>query len=134
MAKKAHVVGKEAKRIHDTSRPLPRIEPAEFAAALGAEPCPDPVADNADLISLAALGNDLIKRLRSTGGRPSLTDASERCKVPLSPEDIAALGQIIEEIEKNTGTRPSLGQIASVIVRTHLELLKTSGSPSASVD
>ena len=36
MAKKAHVVGKEAKRIHDTSRPLPRIEPAEFAAALGA--------------------------------------------------------------------------------------------------
>ena len=36
----------------------------------------------------------------------------------------AALGKIIDTIEQETGARPSLGQIASVIVRAHLDSLK----------
>jgi hypothetical protein len=124
MAKKINIVGAEAERIQDTGRALPRIEASELAAGLGAEPCGERLSGELDPISLAELGNELIKRLRSTGGRPSLTDATERCKVPLSPEDFAALEQIINAIEQQTGTKPSLGQIASVILRVHLDLLK----------
>jgi hypothetical protein len=43
-------------------------------------------APNLDPLSLAALGSELIKRLRS-GGRPAVADATEICRVPLSAED-----------------------------------------------
>jgi hypothetical protein len=124
MAKKSNIVGKALERIGITGPALPRIEPNAFAAALGAEACGERHAKHLDLISLGELGNELIKRLRSTGGRPSLEGATERCKVPLSPSDVAALERIVDAIEAKTGTRPALGQIASVILRAHLELLK----------
>src|SRR5437016_5431411 len=100
---KVNVTGKEKQRVRDTSRPRRRVDSSAFAAALGAEPIGAPHSRAADLISLAELGNQLIGRLRSTGGRPSLADASQRCKVPLSTEDIAALGKIIDTIEQETG-------------------------------
>src|SRR5260370_12565202 len=99
MAKKINIVGKALERIDITGRALPRVEPAEFAAALGAEPCGERRSKHLDLISLGELGNELLKRLRSTGGRPALEGATERCKVPLSPEDVAALATIIDDIE-----------------------------------
>lgn len=123
MAKKINVVGTAIERIHITGAVLPRVEPAEFAAALGAEPCGERRSKRLDLVSLGDVGTELIKRLRSTGGRPALDGATKRCKVPLSPEDVAALERIIAEIERQTGTRPALGQIASVILRMHLDLL-----------
>jgi hypothetical protein len=129
MAKKINIVGKKAERIQNTGPSLPRIEPSEFAAALGAEPCGEAHSEHLDPISLLALGNELLKRLRSTGGRPSLEGATEQCKVPLRPEDIAALEQMQKAIEKETGTRPSIGQLASVILRRHLDAIK-----NASVD
>jgi len=39
MAKKINIVGSRAKRIKITGPTFPRIDPAELAAALGAEPC-----------------------------------------------------------------------------------------------
>jgi hypothetical protein len=130
MAKKINIVGKALNRVETTGPALPRVEPAEFADALGAEPCGKRRSKHLDLISLGELGNELIKRLRSTGGRPSLEGATERCKVPLSPGDIADLEQIIEVIEAKTGTRPALGQIASVILRVHLDTLRDSTEPA----
>ena len=124
MAKKINFIGKKAERIHNTGPSLPRIEPSEIAAALGAEPCGERHSKNLDPISLLALGNELLKRLRSTGGRPSLEGATEQCKVPLRPEDMAALEEITNTIQQKTDTKPSLGQIASVILRLHLDLLK----------
>ena len=125
MSKKIISVGDKAERIVNTGRALPRIEPSEIAAGLGAEPCGVRGSAPLDPIALAALGNELITRLRSTGGRPALSDASELCKVPLSVEDIAALESIIVAIEKATGRRPSLGQVAGVVLRTHLDMLRT---------
>ena len=44
--------------------------------------------------------------------------------------DVAALEQIVGSIEKAIGSRPSLGQVASVILRTHLdELRKAANEP-----
>ena len=126
MAKKINIVGKALERIEIAGPALPRVEPADFAAALGAEPCSEPHTKRLDLISLGELGNELIKRLRSTGGRPSLEGTTERCKVPLTPDDIAKLEQIIAVMEAETGKRPALGQIASVILNIHLDSLSHS--------
>jgi hypothetical protein len=127
MAKKINIVGKKAERIQNTGPSLPRIKPSEFAAAIGAEPCGEPHSERLDPISLLALGNELLKRLRSTGGRPSLEGATEQCKVPLRPEDAKALEEIGKAIEQETDARPSLGQIASVILKLHLDLLRKQG-------
>src|SRR5260370_14359487 len=95
MAKKINIVGKKAERIHSTGLSLSRIEPCEFAAALGAEPCDERHSEHLDPISLHALGNELLKRLRSTGA--SLEGATEQCKVPLRPEDMVALRRLDDD-------------------------------------
>ncbi len=123
-------MGKGAERIQNTGPSLARIEPSEFVAAIGAEPCGGPHSQHLDPISLLALGNELLKRLRSTGGRPSLEGATEQCKVPLRPEDVKALEEIAKAIEQETDARPSLGQIASVILKLHLDLLRRQGQTS----
>jgi hypothetical protein len=76
-AKKINVMGKPDRCIELTGRLHRRIEPEEFAAALGAEPVGEAHAPNLDPVSLAVLGSELIKRLRSSGGRPALADATE---------------------------------------------------------
>jgi hypothetical protein len=120
MAKKVNVIGAKPKRVRLVDQPIRRIEPAELAAALGAEPCAERLGANLDPISLAELGTELQRRLRSSGGRPALTDATEFCRVPLSKEDVKALEDITDQIEEKTGTKPSLGQVVSVIVRDYL--------------
>jgi hypothetical protein len=120
MAKKITVTGKPARRIEVTGKRQRRIEPEELAAALGAEPVGEAHALGLDPLSLAALGSELIKRLRSTGGRPALTDATEICRVPLSADDLKVLEKITAEIEQSTGKRPSVGQVVGVIVRDYL--------------
>ncbi len=120
MAKKINITGRQPKRIRVVDKPQRRIEPAELAAALGAEPCAERVGENLDLISLAELGTQLLRRLRSSGGRPALSDATEFCRVPLSAEDMKVLERIGAQIEQETGAKPSPGQIASIIVRGYL--------------
>ncbi len=115
----------EANRVVDTGRTAPRIEPAEFAAAIGAKPGSEISGGTLDPIALSHIGNELIKRLRSTGGRPALEDATQKCKLPLSASDVAALEQIVDSIEKTTGSRPSIGQIASVLIRFCLNNSRT---------
>jgi hypothetical protein len=120
MTEMIKTIGKKAARIKTTGRPLPRIAPAEFAAARGADPyrIDGPRAD--DPIALAAIGHELVKCLRSTGGRPALQDANEICKVPLSHADVAALENLTRAVEDSSGVKPSLGQVASAILRIHL--------------
>src|SRR5687767_10682259 len=111
MAKRVNIVGKKSKRINVTGRILPAVPAAQMAAELGGSlitACP---ANEIDPISLAEVGTELVKRLRSTGGRPSLADATQQCKVPLSGDDVAALERIVEAIARATGSRPALGQI-----------------------
>lgn len=120
MAKKVNLVGTPPKRVRVVDEPRRRIEPADLAAALGAEPCGERIGANLDPISLAEIGTELLRRLRSSGGRPALSDATDYCRVPLSAEDVKALEKITGQIEQKTGTKPSPGQVVSVIVRDYL--------------
>jgi hypothetical protein len=59
------VTGTPAKRIEITEKTQRRIEPEEFAKALGAEPLGEPHSPTLDPITLAHLGADIIAK-----GRP----------------------------------------------------------------
>ena len=126
MTKKIIATEKPARRIEASEKSQRRIEPENFAAALQAEPVGEVHAANLDPLTLAALGNELIKRLRSSGGRPALVDATEICRVPLRVEDVETLERMIVQLGESNGVKPSVGQLVSVIVRAHLEASKSS--------
>ncbi len=69
MAKKITIVGKKAERIEQTGRFQRRIEPAEFAAALGAELCEEIAPGARDPITLLGIGHQLLERSPLRGGK-----------------------------------------------------------------
>jgi hypothetical protein len=133
MVKKIIDTGKTARRIEVTDRPARRIEPEAFAEAIGAKACGEPHSKNLDPIGLAALGQELLKRLRSSGGRPALAEATEICRVPLSAEDIKTLEVMVAQLEISSGAKPSVGQLVSVIVQAHLRAMYAA-APVAAAD
>src|SRR5580704_3347312 len=103
MAKKINIVGAKPKKIEVVDQPKRRIEPAELAAALGANPNGQQASGNLDPSALAELGTQLLDRLRSSGGRPALTDATINCRVPLSAEDVQTLENMVSHLGESTG-------------------------------
>ena len=78
------------------------------------------------MISLAAIGNALLQRLRSTGGRPALVGTTQRAKVPLSAEDLARLDKVAQVVGSVLGFSPSIGQVASILLSNSLmELMRS---------
>jgi hypothetical protein len=131
MAKRIEIIGAKPKRIEILDRPKRRIDPAEIAEGLGTAPCGELVSGNLDLIGLAEIGTQLLGRLRSSGGRPALADATEICRVPMSAEDFKALENAVAQIEASSGTKASVGQLVSAIVRSHLNAPKPAVSTQA---
>jgi hypothetical protein len=134
MAKKIQIVGAKPKKIEVVDQPKRRIDPAELAAALGANPSGQPAPGNLDPIGLAELGTQLLDRLRSSGGRPALMDAPIHCRVPLGADDVQMLEDMLSRIGASTGAKPSVGQLVSVIVRLHLNALKSVPETAAPAD
>jgi hypothetical protein len=128
MTKKIEIVGAKPKKIEIIDKVKRRIEPAELAAALGANATGEYSAVILDLAGLAELGTQLLSRLRSSGGRPALADATEICRVPMSPDDLEALEKLTDQISVATGTKPSPGQLASVLVRQGLKSASETGT------
>lgn len=119
-----------AKRIGIADRPKRRIEPENLATALGANPARHRTVRNLDAIGLAELGAQLVGRLRSSGGRPALIDATETCRVPLSAEDLDVLGALAARIAESSGAKPSVGQLVSVIVHNQLNAFADASIPA----
>lgn len=134
MTKQIDIVGAKPKRIDVLDQPKQRIDSADLAVALGANPSGQQSPANVDPVSLAELGTQLLTRLRSSGGRPALADATVSCRVPLSAEDLKTLETIVVQIGESTGAKPSVGQLASVILRLHLNALKSTPEPVALAD
>jgi hypothetical protein len=120
MAKKIRIVGTSAKKVQILNQAKPRIDATELALGLGAAPCGEKASGFLDPIALAELGTQLLRRLRSSGGRPALADATEICRVPLCAEDVHMLETMAAEIGESGVAKPSVGQLASVIVHRYL--------------
>ena len=109
-------------RIIDTGPTLPRLDPAEVAAALGAKPTGATTAGVVGPFTLFALRQELFRRLTSTGGRPALPDADKVGKVPLSEKQRARLDELAAAIAE-PGFSPSAGQVANVLLTWGLDQL-----------
>ncbi len=125
MAEQVHIVGAKPRLITVVDQPKRRIEPAELAAALGANPRGHRSPANLDLIGLAELGSQLLNRLRSGGGKPALTEVTVNCRVPLSVEDLKMLEAMAAQMSTSAGAKPSVGQLVSVIVHRYLTDLES---------
>jgi hypothetical protein len=54
--------------------------------------------------------------------------------VPLSAEDVKTLEGMVAQFETSGGAKPSVGQLVSVIVRTHLQGLKVALNSEAAAE
>ncbi len=116
MGKRIDIIGVRPKKLDVLDQSKRRIDPPELAAALDANPTGQRASLSLDPIALAELGTQLLHRLRSSGGRPAIADATVNCRVPFSAEDIKTLEYMVVQIGGSTGTKPSIGQLVSVIV------------------
>jgi hypothetical protein len=107
-------------RITVTGKTQRRIDPAEVAAALGAEPVPGEIQGNPGPVALYALRAEILRRRHSTGGRPGIEGASERVKIPLSEDDWHRLEQIAASMSAS-GFSPSPAQVASVLLSAAIQ-------------
>lgn len=114
--------------IQDTSKVLPRLEPSQVKTTLGAEDSELVRRAFGSPLALVLVRQELLERLRSTGGRPSLADTSRRVKIPLGERQWEELEQIASEVATPEFS-PSAGQIASVLITLSLRSLREDRSP-----
>lgn len=105
--------------IRDTSKPLPRITPEQVQQALGAEETTAGLAKALAPLTLFTVREELVNRLQSSGGRPSLAGTTRRAKIPLSDEEWLQLEELAAAIAES-GVAPSAGQVASVLLSLSL--------------
>lgn len=115
MTRRVRDTSARGKRLRDTGARERRVEPADLAKALGAEPVGNVEAP--PIFSMAGLYRELAERLRSTGGRPALEGATRRQKIPLTDADWNEL----ERLSQRLSATP--GQIASVLLHQILATL-----------
>lgn len=114
--KKIQIVGSTVKRIPIVPSTVPRLELAEVAKALGAEPCPEKLPGPLSPVTRYAVRLEMFRRLQSHGGRPGLEGNNLRAKIPLSDQDWHQLEELARQIASETGLSPSPGQVGSVLL------------------
>ena len=125
MSKPIRVVESTARPIRVVEPTARRIDPAEVAAALGAEPTGDRVP-HAGPLTLYALRTELYRRRQSSGGRPGIAGTDQRVKIPVSDGDWARLEALASELS-GPGSAPSAGQVASILLSLALDSVKPAG-------
>jgi hypothetical protein len=118
MLKKITITPSTVARVEVTPSTQPRLDPDQVAAALGAAGPGEPV-ERGSPVSLLAVRLELTRRLQSSGGRPALSDATRRSKIPLSDEEWGQLEKVAAALAA-PGFTPSPGQVASVLLRWSL--------------
>ena len=117
MPPKYAIIPPAIKKFVHTGPTLPKLDPAEVAKALGAQPPPAEAKIEGPLgpITLFALRRELFLRLQSTGGRPGFPDADKVAKIPVNAEQWKRLEELAAAIAE-PGFSPSAGQVANVLL------------------
>jgi len=115
------VIAKTAKgRIRNTSLRPSSLSKDEFKAAFGAKAMNLHVGNDSSPVALLQLREQVMERLRSTGGRPALSDAAKKMKIPVTEQDWRDMEKIAQNIEGGK-FKPSTAQVASVILHMALQ-------------
>lgn len=110
--------GKTLPRVSVRGRVLDRVQGSVVADGLGAERTGTRASTHRGPMVLFSLRQALARRLRSTGGRPSL-GVKRRQKIPLDEADWQLLCNIAELLADD-GMNPTPGQVASELLRQKL--------------
>ena len=102
-------------KIVDTSPRAKRLDPALIEKAFDARP----IASSEGL-DLFAIRQTMEKMLQSSGGRPSLEGKTSQVKIPKIPADWKKLEQLVNAISPDTTHKPSIGQMAAVVINLAL--------------
>ncbi len=104
-------------KIEESSRR--RLTPADVALALGAEVVGQ-VPEDGNPFTAFLVRQRLVERLRSTGGRPALSGADIRPKVPMKTEQWRALEEIAKDAETDV-FHPTAAQVAAILIEVAIE-------------
>jgi hypothetical protein len=115
--------------IRDTGAFLPRVEARQVAAQLGARASLT-LSEVLAPLNLLAVRQELHRRLRSSGGRPALSGATRRAKIPLSDQDWLKLEEMAAAIS-SPGFAPSPGQVAGALLALSVESVAAHSRKSA---
>ena len=107
-----------------------RITPEEVEKGLGAERAAV-IPPGGSPISAYALRQELLHRLRSTGGRPSLDGTDIKPKIPMRRSRWRKLERLAELV-KSDNFHPTPAQLASVILDAGIDQLEEALHPAAS--
>ncbi len=95
-------------------RPAAAMTAQAFASAFDARPLGSLGADS-NPFTLLQLRGEIEKRLRSTGGRPSLGDAQEKWRVGVLQDDVPKIRLLSRKSEVGQ-YKPSEAQVATVLI------------------
>ena len=115
---------KAARRVQTQGASKRRVDPKVVATAVGANPSIEELQEQLSEPqrpeAIAALRQELVRQIRSTGGRPGLEGATYRQKVPMQAEDRQRLFTITQAIRARERVQPTPGQVASVLLHQSL--------------
>jgi len=96
-----------------------RVDPATVAERLGASDVSTGPSLRQSPVGLLALRQEMFARLQSSGGRPALSGATRRQKVPLPESDWRQLELLSVDLRR-TELNASPGQVASMLLHNAL--------------
>lgn len=124
MTRRIALTGSTSRRVILGDAGTRRISVAIAGKELGAEPVSTAPIGSGSPLTFAAVREEVLRRLRSTGGRPGL-EGVERKKIPLTHRDWEIVEQVADHIAE-PGFRPSPGQVASVLLSMTLSKMNES--------
>jgi hypothetical protein len=107
------------KRIRDSSPTQKRVDVERVRKALGAEATTEKLESILAPLTLLAVREEIVARLRSSGGRPALQGTDRRAKIPVNDGEWQLLEQLATAVAM-PGFAPSAGQVASVLLSLSL--------------
>lgn len=107
-------------RLKNTSFGPTRLPVNDVVAALRGQPLSLKAGNTEAPVTLLAIRDTLMERLRSTGGRPSLSGDGSRQRVQVSEDDWQIITSIADRVDVGRH-KPSPAQVASVLIHVALE-------------
>ena len=107
---------KRPRKIVDSSARPASVSAQQVVQAMGARPKPITMGEDTSHLALYQVRHVLQSMLASTGGRPALTGAHERIKIPRIEADWQQIERITASVADGISLRPSSGQMAAVLL------------------
>ncbi|MBN1424016.1 hypothetical protein JXA88_05600 [Candidatus Fermentibacteria bacterium] len=130
MAKTIRTSDTRVTKICPAENAVRRVPGKQVAAALGAEAVEGAPIPHGSPIALLAIREEIHRRLRSRGGRPSLDKTLRRQKIPITDEEWAKLQRLAARLGSQR-MKVTPGQLASLLLHRSLEQLDESELASA---